>query len=69
MLLNLLTAIVALAVWVIFTFVRPVGIGAVHLFLAIGMVFLVRWWALADGARDPKSPAAKAPSGSTARPK
>jgi hypothetical protein len=46
MLVNLLLAIVALAVWAFLTFVKGPQPGAVHLLLALGTVLLVRWWAL-----------------------
>jgi hypothetical protein len=46
MMLNLLVAIVALAVWVFLTFVKGSQPGLVHLLLALGTVLLVRWWAL-----------------------
>lgn len=42
----LLVALASFAAWIVFGFVLPVGIGAVHLLLAIGATFLVRWWAL-----------------------
>lgn len=44
--LTLLGAIVALTAWLVLTFVRPVGLGIVHLLLAAGVVLLIRWWAL-----------------------
>lgn len=44
--LTLIGAILALAIWLLTTFVVPVGIGLVHALLAIGVVLLVRWWAL-----------------------
>jgi hypothetical protein len=43
---NLIGAIVALVLWFAGTFVRPVGLGIIHLLLAIGVVLLIRWWAL-----------------------
>lgn len=44
--MTLAVAIVALAVWLLLTFVVPVGIGLVHLLLAAGVVLLIRWYAL-----------------------
>lgn len=44
--ITLVIAIVCLALWIVFGFVIPIGIGAVHLLLAAGTVLLVRWWAL-----------------------
>ncbi len=43
---TLAIAIVCLAAWIVVGFVVPIGIGAVHLLLAIGSLLLVRWWAL-----------------------
>ena len=43
---TLAIAIVCLAAWIVLGFVVPIGIGAVHLLLAIGTLLLVRWWAL-----------------------
>ncbi len=40
----LLTSIASLALWVIFTFVRPIGLGVVHLLLVLGAVLWIRWW-------------------------
>ena len=42
----LLVALVSLAAWIVFGLVVPTGVGAVHLLLAVGTVFLVRWWGL-----------------------
>ncbi|NNG17020.1 MAG: hypothetical protein HKM89_11110 [Gemmatimonadales bacterium] len=39
-------ALVCLALWIVFGFVIPIGVGAVHLLLAVGTILLVRWWAL-----------------------
>jgi hypothetical protein len=44
--INLIGAIVALGLWFLLTFARPVGLGIVHLLLGAGVVLLVRWWAL-----------------------
>jgi hypothetical protein len=43
---SLPIAVVLLVAWVVLGFAMPVGIGAVHLLLAIGATFFVRWWAL-----------------------
>jgi hypothetical protein len=43
---TLPVALLALLLWVIFGFLVPVGVGAVHLLLAVGTTLLVRWWAL-----------------------
>jgi hypothetical protein len=45
---TLIGAIIALLVWFALTFVAPVGLGLIHLLLAIGVVLLIRWWALRD---------------------
>ena len=42
----LIGAIVALVLWFVFTFVAPLGLGIIHLLLALGVVLLIRWWAL-----------------------
>ena len=44
--LTLLAAVLSLVCWVLFAFVFPVGVGAIHLLLAIGTTLLVRWYAL-----------------------
>ena len=44
--LSLVLAVVALVLWIVFAFVLPVGIGAIHLLFAIGATLLVRWYAL-----------------------
>ncbi len=44
--LTLLGALTLLVAWVIFGFITPVGVGAIHLLLAAGVTLLVRWWAL-----------------------
>jgi len=43
---NLLGAIAALLLWVLVVFIEPVGLGIVHLLLALGVGLLIRWWAL-----------------------
>jgi hypothetical protein len=45
--LLLLAAVTCLLVWLVFTFVVPVGLGVVHVLLGIGVALLVRWWVLA----------------------
>ena len=42
---NLLLALVSLALWAVLAFIRPVGLGVVHLLLVAGAVFFIRWWA------------------------
>ncbi len=44
--LTILAAVLSLIAWVLLAFVFPVGVGAVHLLLAIGTTLLVRWYAL-----------------------
>jgi hypothetical protein len=46
MLLTLLGSLVCLALWVTLTFVRPVGLGIVHLLWGASAVLWIRWWAL-----------------------
>jgi len=42
---TLLAAIATLALWILVTFIRPVGLGIVHLLYAAGVVLVIRWWA------------------------
>jgi hypothetical protein len=44
--ITLIVALIALVLWIVFTFVLPVGVGAIHLLLAVGTTLLVRWWAV-----------------------
>ena len=48
---NLLIALVCLALWVVLAYIRPVGLGIVHLLLVAGAVLLIRWWAKKDELR------------------
>ena len=43
---SLLLAAFALAAWVIFAWLVPVGIPAIHLLLAVGCTLFVHGWAL-----------------------
>ncbi len=43
---TLVASIVCLLLWVLLAFVRPVGLGVVHLLLAAGAVLWIRWWAM-----------------------
>ena len=43
---NLIASLVCLALWVTFAFVRPFGLGIVHVFWAASVVLFIRWWAL-----------------------
>lgn len=43
---TLLGSLACLVLWVLFTFIRPVGLGVVHVLLALGAVLWVRWWGL-----------------------
>ena len=45
---NLLIALASLVLWVVLAYIRPVGLGIVHLLLVAGAVFFIRWWALRD---------------------
>ena len=40
--LSLVLGLLALAVWIVGAFVIPVGAGWIHLFLAAGVVLLIR---------------------------
>ena len=48
---NLLIALASLIIWVVLAFIRPVGLGIVHLLLVAGAVFFIRWWAKTDELR------------------
>ncbi|HEX5632947.1 MAG TPA: hypothetical protein VFX50_06945 [Gemmatimonadales bacterium] len=47
---SLLLGTALLAAWLVLTFVVPTGTGLVHALLAAGVLLLVRWIALRDGA-------------------
>jgi len=49
--LVLLAAVLCLGLWVVLTFLLPVGLGIVHVLLGVGLVLLVRWWVLASPER------------------
>ena len=51
MALTLLTSIACLAAWVVLVFIRPVGLGVVHVLLGLGVALWIRWWALRDEKR------------------
>ncbi len=51
MALTLLASIVCIAAWIVLTFVRPVGLGVVHLLLGAGVVLWMRWWATKEKQR------------------
>jgi len=42
---TLLASVACLVLWVVLVFVRPDGLGVVHLLLAVGAVLWIRWWA------------------------
>ena len=44
--LTLALALLSLVLWIVFAFVLPVGIGAIHVLFALGATLLVRWYAL-----------------------
>jgi hypothetical protein len=41
---TLVLAVLCLLGWIVFGFLVPLGIGAVHLLYAAGATLLVRWW-------------------------
>ena len=43
---SLVASVVCLLLWAVLTFVRPIGLGIVHILLAVGAVLFVRWWGL-----------------------
>lgn len=49
--LTLAIALLALALWIVFGFVVPVGAGWIHLLLALGMALLIRRVATGREAR------------------
>lgn len=49
--LTLIVGLLALALWIIFGFVVPVGAGWVHLLLALAMTLFVRRVVTGPGAR------------------
>ena len=44
--LTLALAVLSLVLWIVFAFVLPVGIGAIHVLFGLGATLLVRWYAL-----------------------
>ncbi len=44
----LIGAVVLISTWLVLTFVVPVGLGIVHILLALGVVMFIRWWALSN---------------------
>ena len=42
---SLITSVVCLVLWAVLVFIRPVGLGVVHVLLAVSAVLWVRWWA------------------------
>jgi len=44
--MSLLFAVVSIALWLLFGFLLPVSVGAIHILLAVAVVLLIRWWAL-----------------------
>lgn len=48
---NLLIALASLVLWAVLAYIRPVGLGIVHLLLVAGAVFFIRWWAKKDELR------------------
>jgi hypothetical protein len=44
--LLLTASIVSLAAWITFGFVIPVGVGMIHVLLAVSAMSFVAWWGL-----------------------
>ena len=42
---TLLIALASFVLWAVFVFVRPIGLGVVHLLLVLSAVLFIRWWA------------------------
>jgi len=49
---SLIIALISLTIWVILTFIAPLGVGVVHVLLGLGVTLLVRWWALREPNRE-----------------
>ena len=43
---TFIAAVIALGLWILLAFVVTPTTGLVHIFLALGVTLLVRWWAL-----------------------
>jgi hypothetical protein len=43
---SLVASVLCLILWTVLTFVRPIGLGIVHILLAVGAVLFVRWYGL-----------------------
>lgn len=43
---SLVASLVCLILWAVLVFIRPVGLGVVHVLLAVGAVLLIRWYAM-----------------------
>ncbi len=41
---SLIVSLLCLALWAVLTFIRPVGLGIVHVLLGVGAVLWMRWW-------------------------
>jgi hypothetical protein len=51
--LVLIGAVLALVLWFGLTFVVPVGVGIVHVLLALGVLWLICWWVLRTASPGP----------------
>lgn len=43
---TLLASLLCLALWIVSAFVRPIGLGVVHVLWAAACVLWIRWYAL-----------------------
>lgn len=43
-------SLLLLAAWIVLVFVRPFGLGVVHILLGLAAVLWVRWW----GSKEPR---------------
>ncbi|HEU5218658.1 MAG TPA: hypothetical protein VFU23_08360 [Gemmatimonadales bacterium] len=50
---SLIASLVCLLLWVVLVFIRPVGLGVVHVLLAVSAVLWVRWWGLKPPSPEP----------------
>jgi hypothetical protein len=47
----MLLGLVLLVIWVLLTYVAPVGLGIVHLLLAAGVILVIRGWVSIDSTK------------------
>ena len=50
---TLLASLLCLVLWIVFGFLRPIGLGIVHLLWAATAVLWIRWYAQTHKLREP----------------